>query len=86
MSRNSLLKTSVISEVLMENCTVLESFAKVRSSSPDNIKKETVFNLLEDLLTLYIRVHKFSLVKDKVQDFKIRKSKTKSRSPRTRTK
>ena len=68
----------------MENCMVLERFAKVRRSSPDNIKKE--FNLLEDLLTLYIRVRTFPYVKDKVQAFKIRNSKTKSRSLRTGTK
>ena len=60
---------------LMENCVVLESFAKVRRSSPDNIKKEIAFNLLEDLLTLYIRVRTFSFVKDKGQAFKIRNSK-----------
>ena len=60
------------------HCMMLESFAKVRRSSPDNIKKEIAFNLLED-----IRVHTFSFVKDKVQALKIRKSKTKSRSLRT---
>ena len=72
-----------IVNALMGNCRVLESFAKVRRSSLDNIKKEIVFNLLEDLLTLYIHVHTFSYVKDKVQAFKIRNSKTKSRSLRT---
>ena len=67
----------------MENCMVLGSFAKVRQSSPDNIKREIAFNLLGDLLTLYIRVRTFSYVKNKVQAFKIRNSKTKSRSLRT---
>ena len=38
---------------------LLESFAKVGQSSPDNIKKEIAFNLLEDLLTPYIRVRSF---------------------------
>ena len=33
----------------MGNCTLLESFATVRRCSPDNIKKEIAFNLLEDL-------------------------------------
>ena len=65
------------------HCMMLESFAKVRRSSPDNIKKEIAFNLLEDLLTLYIRVHTFSFVKDKVQTLKVGNSKTKSRSLRT---
>ena len=72
-----------IANALMENCIVLEGFAKVTRTSPDNIKKEIAFNLLEELLTLYIRVRTFSFVKDKVQAFKIRNSKTKSRSLRT---
>ena len=68
---------------LMENCMVLESFVKVRWSSPDNIKKEIAFNLLQDVLALQIRIRTFSFVKDKVQAFKIRNNKTKSRSLRT---
>ena len=50
------LQSKIVSKdivnALMENCMVLESFAKVRRSSPDNIKKEIAFNLLEELLTL----------------------------------
>ena len=71
-----------IVNALMENYMVLQSFTKVMRNSPDNIKKETAFSLLEDLV-LYIRVRTFSFVKDKVQAFKIRNSKTKSRSLRT---
>ena len=67
----------------MENCSMLESFVKVRRSSPDNIKKEIAFNLLEDLLILYIRVRTFSFAKDKVQVFEIRNSETKSKSVRS---
>ena len=62
---------------------VLESFAKVRRTSPDNIKNEIAFKFLEDFLKLYIRSRTFSYVKDKVQAFKIRNSKTKSRSLKT---
>ena len=80
--QNKILSKDIVN-VLMENCMVLKRFAKVRQSSPDNIEKEIVFNLLEDFLTLYIRVRTFSYVKDKVQAFKIRNSKTKSRSLRT---
>ena len=87
LSSTKKLQNKIVSKDIvnarMENCMVLESFAKVRRSSPDNIKKEIAFNLLEDLLTLYIRVRTFSYVKDKVQAFKIRNSKTKSRSLRT---
>ena len=55
-------------------------FSKLRDDSPDSIKKEIAFNLLEDLLTLYLRVRVFSFVKNKAQICKIQKSKTKSRS------
>ena len=76
LSSTKKLQNKIVSKVivnaLMENCMVLESFAKVRQSYPDNIKKDIVFNLLEDLLTLYICVRTFSFVKDKVQAFKIR--------------
>ena len=71
-----------IVNVLMENFMVIERFAKVRRSSSDNIKKEIVFNLLQNLLTLYIPVRIFYYFKDKVQAFKIRNSK-KKRSLRT---
>ena len=80
--QNKILSKDIVN-ALMENYIVLESFVKVRQSSPGNIKKEIVFNLLERLLTLYIRVCIFSYVKDKIQDFKIRNSKTKSRSLKT---
>ena len=33
-----------IVSALMENCTVTDSFVKVRQSSPDNIKKEFEFD------------------------------------------
>ena len=72
--QNKMVSRDIVS-ALMENCTVLESFAKVRSSSPDNIKKEIAFSLLEDLLTLYIRVRKFSLVKAKFRISKSEKAK-----------
>ena len=83
--QNKILSQDIINALqrTVENCMVLESFPKVRRSSPDNIKKEIAFNLLEDLPTLYIRLRTFSYVKDKVQVFKIRNSKTKSRSLRT---
>ena len=80
--QNKIVSKDVV-DALMEKCMVLESFAKVRPSSPDNIKKQIAFILLEDLLTLYIRARTFSYVKDKVQAFKIRNSKPKSRSLRT---
>ena len=51
--QNKIVSKDIVN-ALMENCMVLESFAKVWRSSPDNVKKEIAFNLLEDLLRLYI--------------------------------
>ena len=87
LSSTKKLQNKIVSKDIvnarMKKCMVLESFAKVSPSSPDNIKKQIASILLEDLLTLYIRARTFSYVKDKVQAFKIRNSKTKSRSLRT---
>ena len=63
----------------MTNLCVLIYFSTIRDNSSDIIKKEIALNLLEDLLTLYLRVRIFSRVKDKVQAYRIQKSKTKSR-------
>ena len=75
LSSTKKLQNEIVSKDMvsapMENCTMLESFAKVRRSSPDNIKKEVAFNLLEDLLTLDIRVRTFFLLKTK---FRLSKS------------
>ena len=84
LSSTKKLQNKIVSKnALIVNCMVLEKFDKVRRSSPDNIKKEIAFNLLEELLTLYICVRTFSYVKDNVQAFKIRNSETKLRSLRT---
>ena len=64
----------------MTNLCVLTYFSTIRDNSSHIIKKEIALNLLEDLLTLYLRVRIFSRVKDKVQAYRIQKSKTKSRS------
>ena len=72
--QNKILPKDIVN-ALMGNGKVVESFSKIRRSFPDSIKKKIAFNLLEDLLTLYIRVRTFSYVKDKVQAFKIRNSK-----------
>ena len=87
LSSTKKLQNKIVSKdtvnALIENCIALESFAKVRGNSPGNIKKEIAFSLLEDFLTLYIRVRTFPYVKDTIQAFKIRNGETKSRSFRT---
>ena len=70
--QNKIVSRDTVNAV-MENCMVLESFAKVRRSSLDNIKKEIAFNFLEDLLTPYMRVHTFLMLKTK---FRLSKSET----------
>ena len=64
----------------MEKFTVLECFAKVRQSSPDNIKNEVSFNLLEDLSKLYISVRTFLLLKAKFRLSKAELAKKKSKN------
>ena len=68
-----------IASALMTNPCVLTHFSTIRDNSPDIVKKEIALNLLEDLLTLHLRVRIFAHVKDKVQAYRIQKSKTKSR-------
>ena len=67
----------------MEKFMVLECFAKVRQSSPDNIKNEISFNLLEDISKLYISVRTFTFIKGKVQAFKSRISKKKKKKQKS---
>ena len=71
---------------LMTNITILTHAAAIPNKSSDLIKKEIALNLVEDILTLYIRVRSFSFAKDQQQSFKIRQAKLKSRSLRTELK
>ena len=48
---------------LMENPSVLCNFNKVRNQSVEKVSKEIALNLLEHLITLYVRVRAFSLGK-----------------------
>ena len=74
---------SIVS-TLMKNPIIHENMSKIRSKSTDTIiKKEINLNLLEDLLTLYIRVRTFSFAKGQIQSHKIKQSRLKSRSLRT---
>ena len=61
---------SIVSN-LMANATVLHHATVLKSKSEETIKKEVALNLLEDLLTLYIRVRSFSFANDKQQAYKI---------------
>ena len=67
----------------MKDSWLLCNFTQVRQSAAEKVKKEIALNLMGDLLTLYIRVRTFSFVKNKQQEFRMQKCKTKSRSLRT---
>ena len=48
----------------MANATILHHATILKSKSEEAIKKEVALNLLEDLLTLYIRVRSISFVNE----------------------
>ena len=63
---------SIVS-TLMKNRIIREYMSKIRSQSTDTIIKiELDLNLLEDLLTLHIRVRTFSFAKSQIQSHKIK--------------
>ena len=70
----------------MEDPYLIACFNCVRKKSDIEIKKEIGLNLLEDMLTLYIRIRAHSHAKDKQEDHKMSKNKTKARSLRTEIK
>lgn len=68
---------------LLQNSLVILNLEKIRSNTQDKVKKEVAFNILEDLLTLYVRVRAHSYAKKRQQEYKIQSGKAKSRSLRT---
>ena len=70
----------------MENPSVLCNFNKSCNQSVEKVDKEIAFNLLVHLITLYIRVRTFSLVKDKYEQHKIASKRKKTKSLRTEIK
>ena len=71
---------------LLEKPSVLFYYNKIRDQADEKVSKEITFNLLEHLITLYIRVRTFSLVKDKRELHSIWSKKKKKRSLRTEIK
>lgn len=72
-----------IVSILMKNATVLHHASVIKGKSEEEIKKEVFLNLLEDLLTLYLRLRSFSYANDQQQAHKIQQTKVKARSLRT---
>eukprot|EP00111_Clytia_hemisphaerica_P012461 TCONS_00036563-protein len=67
---------------LMANPFLLANFNSIRHKAETPVKKEIAMNLLDDLLTLYVRIRSHSFAKDKVQSHKMAKNVTKSKSLR----
>ena len=68
---------------LLENCFILACFSTLRNKCTHKISKELSLNLLEDLLTLFIRARTFSYVKQKRDQFKLENKIKKMKSLRT---
>ena len=71
---------------LLGDAILLAYVNSIRRSSEFNIKKEIALNLIEDMLTLYIRVRSHSYAKDQKQNHKMTKSSLKKNSLRTELK
>ena len=54
-------------EKLMVNSEILINYYSVYNDSPEEVEKEVALNLLDHMLTLYIRVRAFSYAKKKVE-------------------
>ena len=65
---------------------LLSSYAVICSDAEHQTTEEFSMNLLEHLLTIYLRVRSFSYAKDKVQQHKITNRASKKRSLRTEIK
>ena len=75
-----------IVDSLMSDSYLVSCSNKIRNNSAIVVKKEIAFNLIEEMLTLYIRVRSHSYAKDQQQKHKSEKSSLKSRSLRTERK
>ena len=69
---------------LLVNAEALSNYSQVYSDA--NVEKEIAMNLLDHMLTLYLRVRSFSYAEDHIETHKIEKNKQRSRSLRTEIK
>lgn len=68
---------------LLQHSEILSQFSKVRSKAEQKADKDVAMDLLEDIITLFIRVRAFSYAKDCQERHKIKSKKAKERSLRT---
>ena len=62
----------------MVNSEILINYYCVYNDTPGEVEKEVALNLLDHMLTLYIRVRTFSYAKKKVELHKIQTNTSKS--------
>ena len=70
----------------MVNSEILINYYSVYNDTPEEVEKEVALNLLDHMLTLYIRVRDFSYAKKKVELHKLQTNTSKSHSIRTEMK
>jgi hypothetical protein len=72
-----------IVSALLTNSYILSCFSILRNKCSEKISKELALNLLQDLLTLFVRARTFSYVKQKRDKFKLENKVKKMKSLRT---
>ena len=80
------ISTKKIIEKLMVNSEILINYYSVYNDTPEEVEKEVAHNLLDHILTHYIRVRAFPYAKKKVELQKIQTNISKSHSIRTEMK
>ena len=71
---------------MLENCTITSNFKTVCYATDPKVDYEISMNLLEQMLTLFVRLRTFSFAKDICEKHKAAKKRTKKRSLRTEIK
>lgn len=77
--------SEMVSE-LLSDAPLVAYFNNMRARSELHVKKEVALNLLEDMLSLYLRIRSHSYAKNKQQNFKVNKDATRAKSLRTERK
>jgi hypothetical protein len=71
---------------MLENCTITSKYKTVCSDIDPKVNSEISMNLLEQILTLFVRIRTFSFAKDFREKHKAAKKATRKRSLRTEIK
>ena len=69
-----------IISTLLDNILVIDNFSTIKHQSEITVKNEIAFNVLEDVLKLYIHVRAFSHVKNQLEFHKIKSNQVKNTS------